>query len=206
VTPSGQVAVAKRELRTRLLTERRRLDPTTRSQAAERLAEKVTALIAGNAVGCVCAYVSLDEEPGTVPLLARCYDSGITVLLPMLRPGGDLDWARYRPGDLHRGPFGLLQPASPPLGTDAVRAAELIICPGLAGTPAGDRLGRGGGSYDRALARSRPTSRRCLLLYDSEVLDAVPTDAHDERVDVIVTPTRNLPTSVRRLQDEGVGG
>jgi 5-formyltetrahydrofolate cyclo-ligase len=73
------------------------------------------------------------------------------------------------------------------------------VCPGVAGSRAGDRLGRGGGSYDRALARSAPTTLRCLLLYDDEVVDAVPTDAHDERVDVLVTPTRTLWTSAGRL-------
>jgi 5-formyltetrahydrofolate cyclo-ligase len=65
-----------------------------------------------------------------------------------------------------------------------------MVCPGLAADRSGGRLGRGGGSYDRALARTR--ARRVLLLHDGEVLDSVPAQPHDQPVDVIVTPTRTL--------------
>ncbi|MBA3308769.1 MAG: 5-formyltetrahydrofolate cyclo-ligase, partial [Nocardioidaceae bacterium] len=82
--------------------------------------------------------------------------------------------------------------AGPALGVGAIEAASLVVCPGVAGDAAGRRLGRGGGSYDRVLSRLPETALRCLLLYDAEVLPVVPTDPHDQPVDVIVTPTRTI--------------
>jgi 5-formyltetrahydrofolate cyclo-ligase len=189
----------KAALRTRVLAARRKHDPETRHMAAERLADNVLTLIADLGVGCLSTYASLDDEPGTRPLVQRLHATAVPVLLPILLPDRDLDWAYYRPDDWRPGPFGLVEPASPPLGVDAVRNADVIVCPGVAGSGDGGRLGRGGGSYDRALARARPSTLRCLLLYDDEVVGRVPMDAHDQRVDVLVTPTRTIRTSAGRL-------
>jgi 5-formyltetrahydrofolate cyclo-ligase len=199
VTAPGPIATAKRELRDRVRAVRARTDPTTRRSAADLLADNVTTLVADHETRHVAAYISLPDEPGTGPLVERLYASGVPVMLPVLLPDLDLDWAYHRPDRYRPGRFGLVEPSSPRLGVDALRDADLIVCPGVAGSPAGVRLGRGGGSYDRALARSRATSLRCLLLYDDEILADVPTDVHDQRVDVIVTPGRILWTSAGRL-------
>jgi 5-formyltetrahydrofolate cyclo-ligase len=200
VTPSRAVAAAKRDVRSAALLARRARDAEEVRVAAHRLADRVGALVAERGgVRRVSAYVSLDGEPGTHPLLDRLDRAGVDVLLPVLLPDRDLDWAPYRADALEPGPLGLVQPTTPRLGVDALRLVDLVICPGVAGSVSGQRLGRGGGSYDRALARSRATSPRCLLLYDDEVLDTVPTDDHDQPVDVLVTPTRTLWTSAGRL-------
>ena len=68
-------------------------------------------------------------------------------------------------------------------------AASVIVMPGLAGALDGSRLGYGGGWYDRALAGASAGAQRWLLLNDSELLDDIPHDAHDQPVDVIVTPS-----------------
>ena len=83
-----------------------------------------------------------------------------------------------------------MEPDGPRLGRAAVAAADLVVCPGLAADSHGARLGRGGGSYDRVLART--PARRVLLLHDAEILDSVPAQPHDQRVDVIVTPVRTV--------------
>jgi 5-formyltetrahydrofolate cyclo-ligase len=199
VTPSRPVAAAKHDVRSAALLARRARDAEEVRLAADRLAERVGVLVAEHDVRCVSAYVSLDGEPGTSPLLERLHRAGVDILLPVLLPDRDLDWAPYRAEALEPGPLGLIQPTTARLGVDALQMADLVICPGVAGSVSGERLGRGGGSYDRALARSRATSPRCLLLYDDEVLDAVPADTHDEPVDVLVTPTRTLWTSAGRL-------
>jgi 5-formyltetrahydrofolate cyclo-ligase len=64
--------------------------------------------------------------------------------------------------------------------------------PGVAFDASGRRLGRGGGSYDRALAARGAATLAVGLAYDEQVVDEVPTDAHDVPVDVVVTPTRVL--------------
>jgi 5-formyltetrahydrofolate cyclo-ligase len=128
----------------------------------------------------VAAYASVGTEPATAALLALRAD----VVLPVLLPDGDLDWAT---GRLVPGPRGLLEPAGPRLGVDAVAGCDLVLVPALAVDAAGVRLGRGGGSYDRALRRA--TGRAVALLYDGELVDRLPAEAHDVPVDAVVTPS-----------------
>src|ERR1051326_6080019 len=107
--------------------------------------------------GTIAAYYSVGAEPDTRGLVFALYKRGTYVLLPLLRPDGDLDWASYEgPDSLALGPKGLREPAEPPRGVDAVRRADVVLAPALAVDRAGNRLGRGGGSYDRALARVGP--------------------------------------------------
>lgn len=136
---------------------------------------------------CVAAYVSVGTEPPTGPLLAALADR--PVLLPVLLPDGDLDWADASDG-LVAGPRGLLEPAGRRMGPDAVAACDLLLVPALAVDRRGVRLGRGGGSYDRALARAR--GRTVALLYDGELVDTLPREAHDVPVDAVVTPSGGM--------------
>ncbi len=136
----------------------------------------------------VAAYVSVGAEPGTGPLLEGLHAAGVRVLLPVVLPDLDLDWAAYTgPESLAAARLGLLEPTGALLGVDAVRDADVLLVPGLAVSPSGERLGRGGGCYDRALARAagRPVA---VLLHDDEVGVDVPTEPHDRPVTHAVTP------------------
>ncbi|MDR1710772.1 MAG: 5-formyltetrahydrofolate cyclo-ligase [Propionibacteriaceae bacterium] len=131
-------------------------------------------------------YASVPPEPDTWPLITAAYEAGIDVLLPVL--GSQPNWARYAGPDQLRASWrGILEPTTPALGPEALRAADLIIVSGLAGTPQGDRLGTGGGWYDRALAWASPQAQKVLLLYEGEIFDELPTDPWDVRVDSIAT-------------------
>ncbi|MGN6330149.1 MAG: 5-formyltetrahydrofolate cyclo-ligase [Motilibacteraceae bacterium] len=202
----------KDRLRRELLAARTARPAAGRSPAAQALADRVLALpevAAMGAGGTVTAYVSVGGEPPTSALLAGLAARRLRVLLPVLLPDGDLDWAALTLGDdgaptLQPGPRGLLEPAGPRLGPAAVTEADVLVVPGLAAGGDGLRLGRGGGSYDRALARARPGALRVLLLWDGELLDRVPAQPHDERVDVVVTPgaTLRLPEPGRSRRSD----
>ncbi len=142
----------------------------------------------------IAAFVSQDGEPGTRPLLDALHARGVEVLLPVLLDDFDLDWGLYEPGEQAPGRFGLLVPTTPHVGVDAISTVSVVVCPGVAVDRAGHRLGRGGGSYDRALQRCGPGVLRAQLAYDEEVVDDVPAEPHDERVDVIITPTTTIRT------------
>lgn len=138
----------------------------------------------------IAAYVSIGTEPETRSLLFALWKRGTYVLLPRLLPDGELDWASYEgPDSLAPGPYGLLEPTEPPRGTAAITAADVVIVPALAVDRTGMRLGRGGGSYDRALARVGPGILTVSLVYDSELVDEVPAGPHDQRVRAAVTPS-----------------
>lgn len=179
-------------MRRRQLAARAALDPAMARESAAGLSTRVTALV-GPEPRTVCAYVSTDGEPPTGRLLDALVDAGHRVLLPVLLPDLDLDWTAWGQGTpLLPGRFGLREPSGSRLGREAVARAGVVICPGLAGSLTGARLGRGGGSYDRVLSRTADTVLRVLLLHDFEVRDDVPTDPHDQPVDALVTSRRTL--------------
>jgi 5-formyltetrahydrofolate cyclo-ligase len=143
--------------------------------------------------GTVAAYFSVGAEPDTRGLVYALWKRGTYVVLPLLRPDGDLDWASYEgPDSLVSGPRGLLEPAEPPRGVDAVARASLILAPALAVDAQGNRLGRGGGSFDRALARVGAQVPVIAVLYDGELLEHVPAEPHDRPVRLAVLPSRGI--------------
>lgn len=192
---------SKDELRARLLDARAGRSQADREQAALGFVEQSLAVPQVADGPRVAGFLGQRGEPDTRPLVDALRSRGVTVLLPVLLDDFDLDWGAYEPGQQAPGRFGLLVPTTPRLGTEAIASVAAVICPGLAVDVAGNRMGRGGGSYDRALARCGPTVVRCQLVYDDEVLDAVPVANHDQPVDVIVTPTRTIHISRTRGRD-----
>ena len=186
---------AKTAVRDRLLTARRRRPLAEVGAAARDLAGVVVGCAEVRRAASVAAYVAVAGEPGTGPLLDALVTAGKRVILPVLLPDGDLDWAVYTgPAGLAAARLGLLEPVGPRLGVDAVAAADAVLVPGLAVSAAGMRLGRGGGSYDRALGRVPAGTFTCVLLYDDEVGVDVPVEPHDRAVGWAATPS-----GVRRL-------
>ena len=143
-----QVVAAKRALRREVLAARRARKGSEGSEGAVvRLAARVLDVPEVARAAVVAAYVSVGSEPGTGPLLEQLHEAGVRVLLPVLLPDGDLNWAPYEgPASLRTAGRGLLEPATDPLGVDAIRTADVALVPGVAVSVDGHRLGRGGGS------------------------------------------------------------
>ena len=180
-------------LRRYLLARREKTDHTERIAAGRSLRDAVLALPEIQVAGTVAAYMSVGTEPETGGLVYALWKRGTYVLLPLLLAGGDLDWASYEgPGSVAAGPHGLLQPTEPPRGVAAVTSADLVIVPALAVDHAGARLGRGGGSYDRALARVGPAVPTVALIYDDELLEELPSGPLDQRVRMAARPRQGI--------------
>lgn len=187
---------AKIAVRDRLLTSRNRRPIAELGAAARALAGHLLDTVDVRRAATVAAYVSMNGEPGTGPLLDGLRAAGKRVILPVLLPDNDLDWAVYRsPEDLAPARWGLLEPVGEPLGLDAIATADVVLVPALAVSVAGMRLGRGGGCYDRALGRVPVGTFTCALLYDEEVGVDVPVEPHDRPVGFAATPA-----GVRRLR------
>ncbi|WNI24290.1 5-formyltetrahydrofolate cyclo-ligase [Streptomyces sp. ITFR-16] len=183
---------AKALLRRELLAARRLLTMEDVERAAAVLARHALGLPELAGARTVAAYVSVGREPGTRALLDALRARGVRVLLPVLLADNDLDWAPYEgTGNLAKAGRGLLEPTGGRLGPDAVLEADAVLLPGLAVDGRGMRLGRGGGSYDRVLARLAAAGAHpalIVLLYGDEVAARVPEEPHDRPVDAVVTP------------------
>ena len=182
---------AKSELRERILSARRARPPAAREEAGAAIARAVLALPEITLSSTVAAYLSIGTEPPTMHLVEDLRSRGIRVVVPVVGDDLDLDWADY--DGLHRlaqSSRGLREPSGPRLGVSAVAAADIVLVPGLAVDERGTRLGRGGGSYDRALPRVPAGRPVVVLLYDDELLPVVPSEPHDQPVTMAVTPDR----------------
>jgi 5-formyltetrahydrofolate cyclo-ligase len=172
------------------MTTRNRRPLLERSEAAREIALRVTAAPEVRRAATVAAYVAVGSEPGTAPLLQALLAAGKRVVLPLVLPDLDLDWAAYAGDqDLVPARMGLLEPVGRRLGPEAVGTADVVLLPGLAVSRRGDRLGRGGGCYDRALGRVPVGTFTCVLLYDDEVGVDVPVEPHDRPVTAAVSPS-----------------
>ena len=189
----SDVQLRKAELRAQVLARRSALPADQRAMAGKLIRDAVLAAPQVQMAGTIAAYYSVGTEPDTRGLGYALWKRGSYVLLPLLRPDGDLDWASYEgPDSLVAGPRGLREPGEPPRGVDAVARADVVLVPALAVDAVGRRLGRGGGSYDRALARVGPLVPLIALIYDDELVEQVPAEEHDVAVRATARPRAGL--------------
>jgi 5-formyltetrahydrofolate cyclo-ligase len=187
------IKLQKAALRARLLAARARLSAEQRAEAARAIRDTLLSRPEVQMAGTIAAYYSVGAEPDTRGLVYALWKRGSYVVLPVLRADGDLDWASYEgPDSLVPGPRGLREPGEPPRGVGAVARADVVLVPALAVDQAGNRLGRGGGSYDRALARVGPLIPLIALIYDGELVDHVPAEPHDVPVRAVVSPANEI--------------
>ena len=155
---------------------------------ADRVLDLVEALPGPRRVTC---YASYGTEPETTLLRERLASAGFEVLLPRV-VDTDLEWV-VDGSDTEVSSMGIAEPSGPAVPLEPVRA---MLMPALAVTALGDRLGKGGGYYDRVLASlERGSVMLVALVGDDDVVASLPTEPHDQRVDAVVTPTRVLHCS-----------
>ncbi len=181
---------AKVALRDQVLTARKELTAAELGAASRSLGAHLLACPEVQQAATVAVYVATGSEPGTSYLLDGLAEAGRRVLLPVVLPDFDLDWAAYT-GDRDLAPtrHRLLEPTGPRLGVEAVGTADAVLVPGLAVSSSGLRLGRGAGCYDRALGRVPVGTFTCVVLHDGETGRDVPAEPHDRAVTAAVTPT-----------------
>jgi 5-formyltetrahydrofolate cyclo-ligase len=186
--PNGRDGGGKAALRARLLAARRALPAAERAHRAGALAAGAVALAAGTG-GPVCAYLPVGSEPGDPALVDDLLAAGHEVLLPVVAPAGPLDWARCTgAASLTDAAHGLREPTGPRLGPAAIARARLVLVPALAVDRRGGRLGKGRGHYDRSLTLAAPGTPLVAVVFDEELLDAVPVEPHDRPVTGALTP------------------
>jgi 5-formyltetrahydrofolate cyclo-ligase len=186
-------ATDKANLRRRLVAARAAMTDAERATAGRQIRDHVLGMPEVAAAGTVAAYYSVGTEPDTRGLVFALWKRGSYVVLPVLLPDGDLDWASYEgPDSLAPGPRGLLQPVEPVRGPGTVARADVVLVPALAVDVSGKRLGRGAGCYDRALARVGGQVPTIGLIYDGELVPSVPAEPHDRVVRAVARPSHGV--------------
>lgn len=186
--PERSMAVEKVRLRERMRAMLRALSPEVFERVGVVLAERTTSLSVFRRATHVAIYLPLRREISTWALIRGCWDRGQFVSVPAWDPkSGAYRMAALSPGQgLRKGPSGVLEPESPEWVDRS--AIELWIVPGLAFTRDGVRLGRGAGWYDRLLEGA--PGIRIGWAMESQVIDAIPEEPHDVRMDGVVTEQR----------------
>lgn len=169
---------AKQELRSAIRNSRREVSVAFDANRLTELPEFQDATV-------IASYYSYGDEPSTREINAAILAAGKTLLLPRRLPDNDLEFARWEGAPDKLKIQGRTQEPIGPIYTGEI---ELLILPSLAVDKAGTRLGQGGGSYDRVLARMNTFS--ITLVSDNELLDAIPTQPHDQKVNAALTPTQ----------------
>ena len=184
-------AAAKAALRGQIRHVRRDRSDLERVHAAGSIAARALPLLADSSL--IACYVSMPVEPGTAALIDLLRQRDIRVVLP--RVNGDvLDWVELTDAThFTTSGLGILEPDGP-VANDALAECNAFVLPALAVSREGIRLGQGGGFYDRTLeslpAKADGGPVRIALLFDDELVDSVPHESHDARVDQVVMPER----------------
>lgn len=144
----------------------------------------------------VAAYLSVGTEPPTLPLLTALHDAGFRVAVPVCEPEFRLSWTRWYPGvPLQPGLFpSLAEPAGPRFSLEQPGSVHTFLVPALAADAAGARMGKGGGYYDRFLARARAAGNAApavAVVYSEEFVAAGTFESSplDMGMDGVLTPS-----------------
>lgn len=186
---SDEVGNQKRALRAEI-RERRRITPDHHRQSADTaITEHLIQLTSDLHSTSLAAYLSLPDEPGTRDFIAWACEKGIRVLLPISRADGLLDWAPYDGKAESVDDFGMPRPTSEVLGPIAINSVDLIIVPAASVDRSGMRMGWGRGYFDKTLGSMENCPPVYAVIFDEELVDVVPSERHDQRVDGVVTPS-----------------
>ncbi|PPI74606.1 5-formyltetrahydrofolate cyclo-ligase [Rathayibacter rathayi] len=179
----------KRALRAELRERRRTQTSTAREQAAEQITTHLIELATRLGARSLACYLSTTDEPSTRPFLGWAESHGIRVLFPISRQDGLLDWAV---GDGHtetQGLFGMPEPVGQLLGPIAINDVDLIVVPAATVDRQGMRMGWGRGYFDKTLGSMEKCPPVYAVVFDSEFVERVPSEVHDQAVDGVVTPS-----------------
>jgi len=185
---SDEVGNAKRALRAELRERRRIRTAPERQDADAALTQNLIALTTSLGSRSLAAYLSTPNEPGTRDFVAWACEQGIRVLLPVSRIDGLLDWAPYDGGSEESDALGMPVPTSELLGPIAINEVDLIIVPAASVDRRGMRMGWGQGYFDKTLGSMESCPPVYAVIFDHELVDTVPSERHDQRVNGVVTP------------------
>jgi len=190
--PSYRKDKEKREVRELLAQKRRILTKAeVQTQSGEILAH-LEQLPCFKSAKTVLLYYPTHNEVNLLPLIKK-YKREKTFLFPVVRRSS-MTACPYEGNDkMHRGKYNIPEPTTEPYrGT-----IDVILVPGVGFDKDGNRLGRGGGYYDRFIGSTRKATQLVGVGYDFQLIDMVPVNRRDKKMNYIITPTAGVVTTKR---------
>ena len=186
----SSVGHRKRALRAELRERRQNLTSSEREAATAGLTQNLQSIVVDLGARSISCYLSGQNEPSTRPFLNWAESEGLRVLFPVSREDGLLDWTVGETQEEFEGVAGMPEAVGTLLGPIAINDVDLIIVPAAAVDETGLRMGWGRGYYDKTLGSMEKCPPVYAVVYDSEFVDEVPREVHDQPVNGLVTPTR----------------
>jgi 5-formyltetrahydrofolate cyclo-ligase len=177
----------KKSLREQVLAKRDALLPAARAAASHEMTQQLLALPGYIQARSVLAYMGFGTEVDTGHFVAQVLRDGKLLALPRIHKASQLLQLHRvnRLDELVSGIWGIREPHAG-AATISLDEIDFVLIPGVAFDHSGARLGYGAGYYDRLLARSARRALRVAAAFDVQIVDTVPVDTHDQRLDIIV--------------------
>lgn len=174
----------KKEIRREVRRRINELSPEVRSNAAHKIFSQIESLDAFTSAHCIALFVAMGDEVPTAEALERWQKMGKDIIVPRVE-GDVMRFYDYSSERMQVGAFGIIEPMG-----DVEREAkdiDLMIVPARAFTLSGERLGRGGGFYDKYMSLSGFRAYKVGIAFKCQIFDSLPCDEHDILVDTVVT-------------------
>ena len=174
----------KKSIRAEVRRRIKLLSEEEKQSSATAIFAKIEATEAFAKAECVALFVAMWDEVPTTETLERWRGLGKHVVIPRVE-GDIMRYYDYHPDRMTVGAFGIIKP----VGNKEVEAEaiDLMIVPARAFTPNGDRIGRGGGFYDKYMSLEGFRAVKYGVAFACQIFDTLPTDPHDISVDEVFT-------------------
>ncbi len=178
--------MTKPDLKRRLRAERIQMSERVVREKSLCIYRRLINMPAYRLARCIACYVSIKNEVDTKTVIQNAIGGGKQVGVPVTREDGDMNFQVIEGlSDLRPAHYGLREPVPDPQKVLLPHTIDLILIPGIAFDRHGHRVGSGGGYYDRFLARTEAV--RVGLSYTFQIIDRVPAEPHDVKMDLIIT-------------------
>lgn len=179
-------------IRAETLNKRDSLDPEARRKKDLLIEEKILSLPEFNQAQVIFFFASFRSEVSTFKLIEETLSLGKNVLLPLVdTENKELRLFEIKDlNELSPGYMGIPEPAVPEGRERDINDVQMVVMPGAAFDISGNRLGYGAGYYDKLLSRLRRKVPFVALAYEDQIVDSIPSEAHDVCVQIIVTDKR----------------
>jgi len=183
------VSEVKRSLRERVLSLRSALTPEERAFKSQRVQAIVTQTREFQEASTIMLFMNFRDEVETTELAQIVLDLGKRLVLPRCAPKGVLIPALIEDleKDIESGMWGIREPKKEELTKVDPLEIDCILVPGAAFDTQGNRLGYGGGYYDRFFGRLAEGTPKIALAFHCQIVDRIPVEFYDKKVDMLIT-------------------